>query len=128
MRATILAALLTIGAGTAAHAQQVIAGGPLFAGPTQTTVVCYFYNSGTTNIGISGTRLATSFGNVPSFTVNECATGTVPPGRGCGIAANAVNNLPYTCKATISPNKGTTRGVLELRNSSQVSLTNVDLR
>jgi hypothetical protein len=34
----------------------------------------------------------------------------------------------YTCKTVVSPNKSTARGVLEVRDSSQVSLTNVELR
>jgi hypothetical protein len=127
MRSGTMTAVFLLGISTTAHAQQILSGGPLFAGPSQAVVVCYIYNSGTTPLGLSGTQLANQFGSVLPFSVNQCEA-TLLPGRACGVAANIANNLPYTCKTVVSPNKNTARGVLELRNGSQVSLTNVELR
>jgi hypothetical protein len=122
-----MAAMLVLGVGTTAHAQQILSGGPLFGGPSQFRAVCYIYNSGTTTLSLSGTQIASQFGQVMPLVVNECGA-TLAAGRGCGIAADIANNLPYTCKTVVSPNKNTARGVLEVRNSAQVSLTNVELR
>jgi hypothetical protein len=127
MRSGLIAAMLVLGIGTTAHAQQILSAGPLFGGPSQARAVCYIYNSGTTPLGLSGTQIASQFGVVQTLVVNQCGA-ALAPGQACGIAADIANNLPYTCKTVVSPNKSTARGVLEVRNSSQVSLTNVELR
>ena len=130
MRKFIAASILTVVASTEAGAQQILAGGALFAGPTQFRAVCYFYNAGNTNLQLSGAQISAPAGGVLTLAVNECgpAGSTLLPGRSCGIAANVANNSAYNCKVVVSPGKGTARGVFEMRTSAQVSLTNIELR
>jgi hypothetical protein len=130
MREIIAASLLTVSISSGAGAQQILAAGALFAGPTQFRGVCYFYNAGSTNLQLSGAQISTPGGSPLVLAVNECGPSgsTLLPGRSCGIAANVLSNQSYNCKVVVSPGKGMARGVFEMRNSSQVSLTNVELR
>lgn len=127
MRATILSAMLLLGATGAAEAQQILAGGPLFGGPAQARAVCYIYNAGTRTLRLSQTAIISQFGEVQQLVVDQCGT-TLGPGQACGIAADIANNLPYSCRTVVRPSKRDARGVLEVRNVLQVSLTNVELR
>lgn len=130
MRKFIAASILAISFSTGASAQQILAAGALFAGPTQFRGVCYFYNAGTTNLQLSGAQISTPGGAALALVVNECGPSgaTLLPGRSCGIAATVATNSSYNCRVVVSPGKGTARGVFEMRNSAQTSLTNVELR
>ncbi len=130
MRKFIAASILAISFSTGASAQQILAAGALFAGPTQFRGVCYFYNAGTTNLQLSGAQISTPGGAALALVVNECGPSgsTMLPGRSCGIAAAVATNSAYNCRVVVSPGKGTARGVFEMRNSAQTSLTNVELR
>jgi hypothetical protein len=125
---TILATTaLTVASAAGAQAQQVMAAGALYGGVQQSRAVCYFYNSGTTNLGLAGAQISTPGGSALALAVNECGA-TLLAGRSCGIAANVANNQTYNCRVVLSPSKGAARGVFEMRNSSGISLTNVELR
>lgn len=125
MRSSLMVAILVLGVGTTAHAQQILAGGPLFGSLSQSHAVCYIYNAGKTTLRLSGTQIADQSGTVQELVFNSCGA-TLPPGRACEINAS-ISGRPYTCKTVVSPNKSTARGVLEIR-SGQDSLTNVELR
>lgn len=121
-----LAGIFAMGA-TAAHAQQILSAGTIYGGPDQAVAVCYFYNSGGSSLGLSGTQLADQNGTPSTLTVNQCGA-TLPAGQACGIAANIANNTVYSCKTTVSPNKTNARGILEVRDISQKTLQNIELR
>jgi hypothetical protein len=118
---------LTVASAAGARAQQVLAAGALYGGVSQSRAVCYVYNSGSSNLTLTGFRITTPDG-VPLFLArNECGA-TLLPGRSCGIAADVGNITPYNCRVAVGPSKATARGVFEMRNSGQGSLTNVELR
>ncbi len=127
MRTILTATAMMLALGSSAHAQQILSAGSLFAGSAQFRAVCYFFNSGTTNLGLTGPRITTPGGTPLALVVNECGA-TLPAGRSCGIAANVANNQACNCKVGVSPGKGTARGVFEMRNASGTSLTNIELR
>jgi hypothetical protein len=127
MRSGFLALAALLGMATTAHAQQILSGGTLYGGPAQVRAVCYIYNSGTTSLGLSGTQLADPTGAVQPLAVNQCGS-TLLAGQACGIAANIAGNQVYSCKTVVSPNKANARGILEVRDSGQRTLQNVELR
>ena len=106
----------------------VLSAGSLFGSPSQTTAVCYIYNSGNAAVTVSSFRITGSNGVSLNLTTNEC--GAFPKelaaGTSCGIAA-AANNQAFNCKANVS-NKANARGVFEMRNGAGASITNVALR
>ena len=123
--ASILSVLLSMA--TAAQAADILSAGTIYGGPAQAKAVCYFYNSGTSTLGLSGTQLADANGTVLTLAVNQCGA-TLGAGQACGIAADIAGNQVYSCKTVITPNKKNARGILEVRNSSQVTLQNIELR
>src|SRR5918997_6777396 len=128
MRPFLAAAAVVLATGSTVHAQQVLSAGGIFGGPAQVRAVCYFHNSGTATLGLSGLQITNQNGTVLPLVVNECGAGSLPPGRTCGIAANVPNNAVHNCRALVSPGKGNARGILEVRDSTQRTLVNVELR
>lgn len=128
MRSGLVAVAVMLAMGATANAADILSAGTIYGGPAQAVAVCYFYNSGTTPLGLSGTQLSDQFGNISTLTVNQCGSATLLPGRACGIAANIANNSVYSCKTVVSPNKTDARGILEVRDSSQRTLQNIQLR
>lgn len=126
MRCTLLSTVFLLTFAGAAQAD-ILSGGALFGSPTQTTAVCYVYNSGNADIEIRSFRITGQNGNSITLTANECGTfpATLQGGKSCGIGGTA-NNQPFNCKAVVS-NKANARGVFEMRNSSGLSLANVPL-
>jgi hypothetical protein len=127
MRSGFIALAALVAMGATAHAQQVLSGGTIYGGPAQARAVCYIYNSGTTPLGLSGTQIADQIGTVQPLVVNQCGS-TLGAGQACGIAANAAGNTVYSCKTVVSPKKADARGILEVRDSSQRTLQNIELR
>ena len=114
-----------------AQAQEILSGGALFGGVNQSRAVCYVYNSGDSNLELTGFQITAPDGIAVSPFRNECGPdgATLPAGRPCGIAANVGNITSYNCRVVVSPDKVSTRGVFEMRNSRNgASLTNVELR
>ena len=81
-------AAVVLATGAAAQAQQVLSAGGIFGGPAQVRAVCYFHNSGTATLGLSGPQITNQAGTALPLVVNECGAGALLPGRTCGIAAN----------------------------------------
>lgn len=127
MKSGLILTAMSLVLATTAQAQQILSAGTIYGGPAQARVVCYFYNSGTSAVSLAGTRITDHLGNVQVLAINQCGA-NLPAGQSCGIAANAAGNTPYACRTVVSPNKTNTRGILEVRNSSQVTLQNVELR
>jgi hypothetical protein len=128
MRSILTAAVVVLATGPTVHAQQVLSAGGIFGGPAQVRAVCYFHNSGATTLGLSGLQITNQLGAALPLAVNECGAGTLLPGRTCGIAANVPNNAVHNCRALVSPGKGNARGILEVRDSGQRTLANIELR
>jgi hypothetical protein len=127
MRSLVFIPTLAFGLASGASAD-ILAGGPLFAGPEQKVAVCYFYNAGSSSITLKNFRI-TDPGGVPvPFTVNECgpSPATLDPGKSCGVARDVVK-LPYNCRVSV-PDKTDVRGILELRDKDQNVLQNIELR
>jgi hypothetical protein len=133
MRSALLLATAIMGMGSAAHAQQILAAGSIFGGPAQVRAVCYFYNAGLAAVTLTDSEISDENGTVLPLAVDQChatgAAGTaLGAGKACGIAADIANNSPYNCQVSVSPNKTNVRGILEVRDSNQVPLKNVELR
>jgi hypothetical protein len=127
MRSVLVAAVAVVGFAGAAQSQQILAAGGLYGGPSQVRAVCYFYNSGSSSIALAGTNIIDANGTPQPLAVDQCGV-AIAAGRTCGIAANATNNQPYSCRTFVSPGKGPLRGVLEMRDSQQQPLASVELR
>jgi hypothetical protein len=130
IRCGFTALAFLIGAGTAAHAIEVLSSGPLYAGTSQYIAVCYIFNGGSENLTIGGLTLASVSGTAAQLTTNECGPtpATLAPNHSCGIAARVSNSIPYTCRFGLAPNKASARGVMEMRNISGITLRNAELR
>jgi len=123
--AILATTVLTVASATGAQAE-LLAAGALFGGASQRLAVCYVYNSGSSNLGLTGFRITTPDGVPLSLARNECGA-TLLPGRSCGVAANVGNITSYNCRVDVS-SKASARGVFEMRTSTGASLTNVELR
>lgn len=126
MRAAILASATLLSLGGAAHAADVLAAGGLFGGPAQRSVVCFVYNGGTANVTITTPRIYQQGGFSLPLTSNTCGS-TLTPGAICRVQAVA-DNLPYSCRTTVSPDKANVRGMLEVRDVNDAVLHNIGLR
>lgn len=127
MRSGIIALAALLGTAAAAQAADTLAAGTIYGGPTQATAVCYFYNAGNTTLSLVGPHMADANGSVLTLAVNQCGA-TLLPGRACGIAADIAGNQIYSCETVVSPSKANARGILEVRDSKQVTLQNIELR
>lgn len=127
MRSTLAATVFLLGCAGAAQAQQILAAGGLYGGPSQVRAVCYFFNGGSSPLDLAGSHILDQNGQPQPLVVEQCGA-SLGPGGTCGIAAEATNNQPYACRTFVSPSKDQLRGVLELRDSEQRPLANVELR
>lgn len=130
MRTGLAAAIMAMGVGGVAHADEFLGAGAIYGSTAQARGVCYFYNAGTTFIQVKSPRIATINDVAETLVIDDCAnlfSGNLPPGRVCGIAANISNNSAYSCRARIGPDKLNARGVFELRTTAEVVLQNVEL-
>ena len=121
-----MTALAILSLSGAAQAADILAAGGLFGGPGQTSAVCFVYNGGLTNVTLTPLRIygATGFALPPIS--NTCGT-TLAPGTICRVVV-AVDNLPYSCRTSVSPAKTDTRGMFEVRDVNDVILQNMALR
>ena len=120
-----VAALLSMG--TNAHAQQILAAGSIYGGPAQVRAVCYFYNAGTAPVTLSSPLITDQTGTVVPLVVNQCGA-SLAAGTACGIAGDIANNAVYSCRTVVTPDATNVRGILEVRDSNQIPLLNIQLR
>ena len=80
MRTITMAAALVVSLSANAGAQEILAGGSLFASPAQNTAVCYVYNAGTTSLTLSGAKLSNFAGTTLALNINTC-TGALAAGE-----------------------------------------------
>jgi hypothetical protein len=125
MRYALVLAVLLTSLGTAAQAE-ILAGGPLYGGTTQTDAVCYIFNAGAAAVSLGKPQIRTQNGSLKSLSSNNCSA-TLAARRGCAWAANIASNLAHECQMDVS-SKTDVRGSLEIRNSSLDILNSVELR
>jgi hypothetical protein len=123
--AVAVAAFLAMG--TNAHAQQLLAAGSLYGGPAQVRAVCYFYNAGTLPVSLLTPQITDQNGTFVPLVINQCGA-SLAAGTVCGIAGNIANNSTYSCSTYVAPDATTVRGILEVRDSNQNPLLNIQLR
>jgi hypothetical protein len=120
-------ALASGGAAQAADdSGKILAAGSLYAGPSQAQAVCYIYNPGP-DVNIVFMDIYDQNGVVLPLAIRQCG-GTLSSGQSCGIAGDIANNSSYSCAARVLPNKDEVRGILEIRDANQNSLTNIEMR
>jgi hypothetical protein len=112
---------------TAAHADDILAGGALFGSAVQKTAVCFVYNGGTTNVTLAVPRISGPEGFTLSPTENSCPA-SLGPGRICQVVVNIAGNLPYSCRTVVGPSKANVSGMLEVRDQNRAVLQNIQLR
>jgi len=117
--------LLGIGMGTVAQAAEILGAGAAYGGPSQMTGVCYLFNAGSSDVIVSSILIYDKVGNPYTALSNNCAT--LKPKRACRTVARIFDGIAYSCRALVSL-KANVRGELELRSSTGVTLTNLELR
>jgi hypothetical protein len=106
-----------------------IMAGVAYGGPQQTQAVCYLFNAGDSSLSIRSKSLIPEppFGTTPfPLTYDTCGP-SLAAGGVCAFVAQLTFNGGTACKVTISNSKDV-RGALEIRNSSNGILNNVELR
>ena len=88
MRTFIAAAVIFVGLGATAHAQQVMGSAPTFGGPTQNLVVCYYSNIGSSAVTFLSSVILVEPGNSVSEASEFCG-GSIPAGGRCRTVSNA---------------------------------------
>lgn len=129
MRSAIMGGAILLALGSAAGADEILAGGNLFGGPAQSRVVCLFYNAGDTSVRLTSFEITDQFGTPMPLVIDQCtaANSRIRPGRTCGIAADITSQFSFSCRATMA-DKQNMRGVLDLRDADQHVLANTQLR
>ena len=128
--ATLAAVTCLMSVHATARAAETLAAGSLFGSLAQTRAVCVFYNAGTTDVTLAQFQITDQFGTPQTLVINQCGTSpsTLTPRDTCGIAADAVGNRSYSCRVRVVPDKTNVRAVLDLRDTNQNVLSNVELR
>jgi hypothetical protein len=124
----VLGLAIAIGSGSAVQAgsAQILAAGSLYGGPTQTRAVCYIFNAGP-SANVVGIDIYDQNGVPVPKVIDQCG-GPLAFGQSCGVAGDITNNSSYSCIAQVRPNKSEVRGILEVRDANQNSLTNIEMR
>jgi hypothetical protein len=129
MRTAIASVMLAVGISSTVIADDNIAGGNLFGGPTQTRVICSFFNASNNAVGIINPRVFDQFGTSFPLTINQCDDApTLAANRTCSVGLDINDQRSWSCRARVSPSKENVRGVLDIRNSSNAVLSSTDLR
>jgi hypothetical protein len=126
MRIQIIVAAALCCIGTKASASDVLAGGPIYGGNTQTTAVCHVFNSGGHPAVFDLVRIIDQNGNDAVLDRNSCSP-SIDAARSCAISATIRKNLAYSCQMTMSTSKANLRGSMDIRGSG-VILVNIELR
>ena len=79
-----------------------------------------------TNVTITTPRIYQQSGFSLPPTSNTCGR-ALTPGAICRVQANA-DNLPYSCRTTIVPDKANVRGMFEVRDVNGAVLQNIAMR
>jgi hypothetical protein len=119
----IFALLLATTTGATAD---VLAGGPVYGGTTQTTVLCYFYNAGTSPVTFATKEIIREGAGSEPLTFNNCST--LPAETICVFTANANAGATHACRAVVNPDAALIRGSIEVRNRSGTTLQLLPLR
>jgi hypothetical protein len=109
-----------------ANASDVLAGGPIYGGNTQTTAVCHVFNSGGNTAVFDLVRIIDQNGNDAILNKNSCSP-SIDSSLSCAISATIQSNLAYSCQMTMSTSKTNLRGSMDIRGSG-VILVNIELR
>src|SRR4051794_30760232 len=99
MRYTIAAAALFSAFGAAAHAE-ILAGGSIYGGTSQTDAVCYVFNAGGTAVDLGKPEIRTQNGALKTLNTNSCPA-TLGARRGCAWAAPIASNLAHECAISV---------------------------
>ena len=124
---TTMAGILALtGATPAADADDILATGGIYGGPSQAAAVCYVYNAGSRPVFISSAVIRDQAGAiVANLTVNSCHMMFLQPSRTCALDAVATNQS-YSC--TISAERAAAlRGNMDMRTSNGSVLANSNL-
>ncbi len=127
-RRLALGLVMALGSGSAVQAgsAQILAAGSLYGGPLQTRAVCYIFNAGP-SANVVGIDIYDQNGVPVRKVIDQCG-GSLAFAQSCGVAGDIANNSSYSCIAQVLPNKSEVRGILEVRDANQNSLTNIEMR
>ena len=123
---TMAGTLALTGAVRAADADDILATGGIYGGPSQAAAVCYVYNPGSRPVFISSAVIRNQSGAiVANLTTNSCHMMVLPPSQTCALDAVATNQA-YSC--TISAERANAlRGNMDMRTSTGAVLANSNL-
>lgn len=125
MRYVLVAAALSMFVGIA-HAD-ILAGGPIYGGPTQVAAICYVYNTGSTALTLGVPHVRDQSGTVLPLDINNCSA-TLSARDGCAWATRVSNKVANECDIVVGPSKASARGALEIRTGAQAILNSIELR
>ena len=130
MTKSTLASFITLPAlllGSHANAD-TLASGNIYGGTSQVNAFCYLFNAGTGPVTISSIEVKGHNDSGPASVVTNGCSGTLAAGAACQLKTGASTQKAYSCKAVITPDASSVRGHMDLRNSSDVPLAQIDLR
>jgi hypothetical protein len=134
MKTLLTAAALILSMTAAASAADTPrAGDTLAAGPIYTingySSDCWYINLGTANIIPTSQVMYAWYSNVPVSTSTTCPNGSaVGPGTSCAIYPNVANINGFSCQVVFSTPVANVRGSLELLDTNNNELSQVELR
>jgi hypothetical protein len=129
LKSVLTAAAFAMSMTTVAHAADVIAGGPVYAGNNSpSSLLCEFINLGSTNATPISQQLFELNSTTAYGSSSSCANGSaVVPNETCYIYPTGPVTVPISCKVTFGGSAAKVRGALQIY-SGDTTLATVELR
>ncbi|MBN8884633.1 MAG: hypothetical protein J0I77_02830 [Rudaea sp.] len=113
--------LWLLGAGQAAYADGTLAGGPIYAGGSQTTAVCYVFNVGNGSAYFQKLQIISENGTIfqgGTLKGTSCPASTSPfsEGKSCYLSATIGGGQSYSCRVSYTGNGVNLTGSMDLRD------------
>jgi hypothetical protein len=125
IRSVLMGISIVLAVGSTAKAADILAGGGIYGGHTQTTATCYLFNAGNSAVSISSLLIYNDSGGATTVDAGNC--GTKLGARKQCFVFSGILNTSYACRAIVA-SKTNLRGNLQIRNVDGVVLINVELR
>jgi len=114
MRSIFTAAVVLLGMGTAAHAVDIMAAGPIFFDDRQDNVACGVVNAGPFPVAVLSVQILRSHDPVPYTLPPENCIGVLAPGRACTVVVSIDTAGTHSCVIRVHPSKANVRGTFNL--------------
>ncbi len=125
----VIAASLVATANAGDSTSQILASADIHAGAHQWDAHCILFNAGLNAVTVKAIQIVEGkTGTVVPPKNNDCQAGPLAPLKSCVLRVKINPDPRYACRAIVFPNASLVRGILELRDTNDNVIQNVELR